>query len=423
MSTILNNKDMANKCNDRTNERIKDTTVKNNRKRTDINNYTRKNKNKNNKTNCELWGKYLNMEIDINSNSNECNDKTKFMIKNLHNSGIENCNNEELNEVIYSDKTTGVVDLGERSFCELCHSDVEYNEDGFLTCKNRKCGKIYKDITNKNAEWRFFGCDDNGGGDQTRCGMPINPLLQESSFGCKVLNGRYTNEMRKIRRYTEWQSMPYKEKSQYDEFQYITTLASNSGLPRIIIDGALLYYKKISEQKTYRGLNRDGIIAASVYIACRINSYPRTSHEIALMFYLDNASATKGCKNAISIINELESNMEQNEKTVLCMTKPSSFIPRFCSKLNISSELSKLCEFIAIRVENTNMIPENTPNSIAAGIIYFIIYYCNLGISKSCVSDISEISEVTINKCYKKLEQNRNLLIPNMIKKKYNIQF
>ena len=27
--------------------------------------------------------------------------------------------------------------------------------------------------------------------------------------------------MRKIRRYTDWQSMPYKEKSQYEEFQKI----------------------------------------------------------------------------------------------------------------------------------------------------------------------------------------------------------
>ena len=31
--------------------------------------------------------------------------------------------------------------------------------------------------------------------------------------------------MRKIRRYTEWQSMPYKEKSQYDEFEKIKTLS------------------------------------------------------------------------------------------------------------------------------------------------------------------------------------------------------
>ena len=46
-------------------------------------------------------------------------------------------------------------------------------------------------------------------------------------------------------------------------------------------DEALRQHKKISSMKTFRGFNRDGIIAASVYIACRIHNYPRTAKEIA----------------------------------------------------------------------------------------------------------------------------------------------
>lgn len=368
----------------------------------------------------ELWGQFLKMELE-HSDDVLNKDENNIHVRALHKTTIQNCDTSLMNRVVYKDSPEGHADLGERSFCEDCKGRVEFNEDGFLTCSNKKCGKIHLDYTNKTAEWRYFNGDDGGGGDQTRCGMPINPLLRESSFGCKVLSGAYSQEMRKIRQYTEWQSMPYKEKSLYDEFQHITTLAGNSGLPKIIIDGALLYYKKISEHKTFRGLNRDGIIAASVYIACRINSNPRTAHEIALMFYLDNASATKGCKNAINIINELESNMEQNEKTKLCMTRPVSFIPRFCTRLKFPNELIKLCEFIAIRVEATNMIPENTPNSIAAGIVFFVDYHCNIGITKINISDVCEVSEVTINKCYKKLEQHKDVLIPTTIKQKYNI--
>ena len=52
-----------------------------------------------------------------------------------------------------------------------------------------------------------------------------------------------------------------------------------------------------------------------------------------------------------------------------------TFIQRYCSKLNMNNELTKLCEFIAIRIERNNMIPENTPHSIAAGIVYFIYKY------------------------------------------------
>ena len=39
-------------------------------------------------------------------------------------------------------------------------------------------------------------------------------------------------EMRKIRRYTEWQSMPYKEKNQYDEFETIKLMSKNAGIPK-----------------------------------------------------------------------------------------------------------------------------------------------------------------------------------------------
>ena len=310
---------------------------------------------------------------------------------------------------------------GQRENCDACSSTVCLTDDGFLTCTNQKCGIVYKDVLDHSAEWRYYGADDNQSSDPTRCGMPVNPLLVESSYGCKVLcDGATTYEMRKFRRYTEWQSMPYREKSQYDEFQSITIIAHNGGLPKIIVDEALRYHKKISEFKTYRGLNRDGIILASTYIACRKHGCPRTIKEIATIFNLDNTSATKGCKNAITIINEIEHEMANSDKTSFSKTKPEAFIERYCSRLNINSELTKVCQFVATRIERNNLIPENTPHSIAAGIIYFVSQTCHLNVSKKDVNRITEISEVTINKCYKKLEQLTDSLIPKIILEKYN---
>jgi len=302
---------------------------------------------------------------------------------------------------------------GQRENCDSCSSVVCLTDDGFLTCTNQRCGIVYKDILDHGAE-------DNQSSDPTRCGMPVNPLLVESSYGCKVLcDGATSYEMRKFRRYTEWQSMPYREKSQYDEFQCITIIAHNGGLPKIIVDEALRYHKKISEFKTYRGLNRDGIILASIYIACRKHGCPRTIKEIATIFNLDNTSATRGCKNAITIINELEHEFANSDKTIFSKTKPEAFIERYCSRLNINSELTKVCQFVATRIEKNNLIPENTPHSIAAGIIYFVSQICNLNISKKDVNRITEISEVTINKCFKKLEQFTSVLIPKVILEKY----
>lgn len=308
----------------------------------------------------------------------------------------------------------------EENICKNCKSELLYN-DNLLFCSNKLCGIIHDSILDFKAEWRFYGADDNNMSDPTRCGMPINPLLVESSFGCKVMcSNSSTYEMRKIKRYTEWQSMPYKEKSKYDDFQLINLIAKNSGIPKIITDDAIRYYDKLSEVKTFRGLNRDGILAASIYISFNINKNPRTPKEIAAIFSLDNTSATKGCKNALNILNDLESDKESNNRTILTNITPQTFIARYCSKLSINQELTKLCLFIAHNVKTRNLIPENTPHSIAAGIIYYVSLKCNLNISKKDINTSSQISEVTINKCYKKLEKYREFLIPETIIYKYN---
>ena len=312
------------------------------------------------------------------------------------------------------------INSEEKDICHCCNTALFITEEGFQACSNKSCGVIYK-VIDQGAEWRFYGGDDNQSSDPTRCGMPINPLLEQSSYGCKILcPAKSTYEMRKIRRYTEWQSMPYNEKMRYDEGQRISILANQGGIPQMIIDEAMRLHKKISDAKSFRGLNRDGIIAATIYVAARINGYPRSAKEIATIFHLDNTSATRGCRNAISIINELENEMENSEKTSLGQTTPSSFIERYCSHLNINAELTKLCKFIAQKIQKNNLIPENTPNSIASGILYFVAQKCNLNLSKRSVHNVSDVSEVTINKCFKKLEELQDQLIPKVIMDKYN---
>jgi transcription initiation factor TFIIB len=305
--------------------------------------------------------------------------------------------------------------------CYLCNSHLVIMENGFPTCTNVSCGVMYKDILDYSPEWRFYGAEDKNANDPTRCGNPINPLLVESSFGCKVLcNNKSSYEMKKIRKWTEWQSMPHKEKSLYDEFQFITIMAQNSGIPRIFIDYAMTVHKDISEQKMFRGMNRDGIKAASIYISCRLNGCPRTAHEIAEIFRLDKTSATNGCSMAVNILQNIERNIEPAQKTELCATLPSSFIDRYCSRLNFNKELTMLSKFVANKIEQNNIIADNIPHAIAAGIIYFIAQNCQINITKQEVKSICGVSEVTINKCYKKLDAIRENLLPKSILAKYS---
>jgi len=148
-------------------------------------------------------------------------------------------------------------------------------------------------------------------------------------------------------------------------------------------------------------------------------NYPRTAKEIATVFVLDNTSATKGCKNAVNLLNKMEEDDETLHKITFNQTKPTAFIERYCSRLNLNKELTMVCKFVANKIEKNNIIPENTPHSVAAGIVYFVAQTCHLNISKKNVNNVSEISEVTINKCYKKLDKMKEDLIPRVILKKY----
>ena len=101
-------------------------------------------------------------------------------------------------------------------------------------------------------------------------GMPNKPITNKSSFGCRVIcpyGASYG-----VNKEIQTGNPCYKEKAQYDEFQKITIRAGQAGIPKLFIDDAQRYHK-ISGTRTFRGLNRDGIIAASIYISSRINQF------------------------------------------------------------------------------------------------------------------------------------------------------
>lgn len=328
--------------------------------------------------------------------------------------------------IVYdAEKESAKVNEETNSFtvCLDCENPLLISEDGFPTCTNNKCGRMYTKTLDYSPEWRFYGSDDKNANDPTRCGNPINPLLKESSYGCKILCPHNASfEMKRLRKWTEWQAMPHREKSLYDEFQFINIMAKNAGIPKIFIDDAMAIHKDISEQKMFRGINRDGIKAASIYLSCRLNSCPRTSHEIAEIFKLDKTSATNGCSLAVNILCNIDRNNDgtlSSQSDMLCTSNPSSFIDRYCSQLHMSPELTKLANFIAMKIEKGEHISDNTPQSIAAGIIYFVCQISNQNITKSDVRNVTSVSEVTINKCFKKIEALKEKIVPSKILEKY----
>ena len=133
-------------------------------------------------------------------------------------------------------------------------------EDGIVKCKC--CGNTIYNICD-NPEWRFYGANSSTKKtDQTRCGMPINKLLPQSSLGSTISYSSNNKTLHHIRKYQQWNSMPYKERSRYKIFLEIQRNCKENHIPEKIISEAKSLYTIISTTKISRGANRKGIIAA-----------------------------------------------------------------------------------------------------------------------------------------------------------------
>ena len=280
--------------------------------------------------------------------------------------------------------------------------NYEFSEKREITCKI--CHNCISNIIDT-PEWKNYK-DSNV--NMTRCGMPTNVMLPESSLGTTIKYD-FKQNMNRVNRYQQWNSMPYKERSLYKVYMNISDKCSAGGLPKIISETAQSYYRNISETKISRGSNRIGIIAACIYYACKECGVPRSTGELSALFNIDSKVMTKGCKKFTEITrlspNRNSQNRIQSQKSV----NLHDFTERFCHKLKVSMEdqieikkLSRLCESL-------NLVNDNTPPAMASGCIYIYLKHKNIEIDKKDISDICRISEVTVNKCSKKIESIKEI--------------
>ena len=296
------------------------------------------------------------------------------------------------------------------TICTFCKSVGLILEDGNYVCLT--CNSLNERFIDMHAEWRNYSSEDSKSGDPTRCGLPCNDLLPSSSLGSIISNRNNESfDMKLIKKYHMWNSMTYKERSLFSIFDNITVNAINSGIPASIIEEAKVLYKHVSESKISRGENRHGLIASSIYLSCKKSNVPRSSKEIAKIFNIKPATMNRGCKKFQDLV-EVKVNS----------TTAEDFIERFCSKLNITTEIRNLCRYIVHKADELSIVSNNTPPSVCGSAIYLCSILCNLGLSKRDVGLASETSAVTLSKCYKKMYDYRAQLLPKEAIYKYSIK-
>ena len=298
-------------------------------------------------------------------------------------------------------------DIDECINCKAVNSLIQDSKEGFIVCN--ECGIICDEILDYNPEWKNY---DDGNGVNSRCGIPTNFFLPKSSLGTTIAGSNYN----RIKRLHSWGSMPYRERSLYLVLDEINTKCEKNNIKKNIIDDAKLLYKGISECKhingknkdkfiIFRGSNRRSLIAACVFFACKLNKNIRSPKEIAHIFNLKMTDITKGCKKFLQLMKN------NNNTNKLASSTPEHFIIRFCNTLQIHKKDIEIAQIISQNVKKLGLASDHTPPSVAAGSILLMSKMNNLSLTKKLISKKFSISEVTISKIYKKIDEYQQLLV------------
>lgn len=284
--------------------------------------------------------------------------------------------------------------------CEHCNKHTLKEIEGKLTCTN--CGISMDNlIIDQGCDWRYYRENDSRGQDPSRCGMPTSVLLPNSSNSTTISGGR--NKLNIIQNYMVGN---HKERELIKVFSDLENRCMRAGICKAITNKAQFYFKDVKtimeeNSDIKRSSNREGLIGACLYNACRKFGNPKRTKEIANIMGIEDRYVTNGIK----IFGEI-----YDKKKIKIYSRSSNaqdFVISFCSKLEFDEKLTKLIQKIIKCMLNYHVATDHASESQTAGAIWYVIKKCGYekSLSKSTIADKVKVSEVTISRAYDKISQ------------------
>ena len=280
-------------------------------------------------------------------------------------------------------------------------------KNGSTVCRN--CGVVDEsNFIDESAEWTFGGEESVYGKDPSRCGMPTNDLLPNSSISTKIQASYKDSKFKMLNRIHEQTSMDYKERARYHVFERISKIGvENGSLPTHVVEKAKFFYMKLAEKKLSRGNIRKGLIACCIMYACKEYKICRSVKEISLMSDVDVSTINTTSKTFFDYMkDELTCN---NETCVDDLTR------RFCSYAGIQdrktiAKISNEVTRIHNIVSSSGLLTGKTPSAVTSSIMYYVINNMGLkNITKKLLCEKHNISVVTLNKIHAIIVENKEL--------------
>jgi transcription initiation factor TFIIIB Brf1 subunit/transcription initiation factor TFIIB len=151
------------------------------------------------------------------------------------------------------------------------------------------------------------------------------------------------------------------------------------------------------------------MIAACVFYACKMKKEQRSPKEIADIYDLEIKHVHRGCRKILDYI-DLNSTFYQIRNS-----QAADFIERLAKKLEIDKKFIEISKDVCNNIHKLDIASTHEPPSVAAGCILLVANTYSLTISKKQISEIFDISDVTISKTYRKIYPYYKIILNNKV--------
>lgn len=278
----------------------------------------------------------------------------------------------------------------------------EFNEetDGHLSCND--CGLVRNNtVFDYGPDWRKF---NNGDGAENERHGPAKDIFQHD-YGITTeiaptrtdgtgatMNSTSNSRWNRLRRLdNKGRIRNATERNLVTALSELRRIASSMSFPKPVAQDAAYIYRKAVEQKLIRGRSIEGVVAASLYAACRMHNNPRTLDDIG-----------KHSRTGRKEIGRTYRFLRRQLGLTIGLASPDEYIPRFCDQLQVGLKVQSQAQRILEEVGSEAMVSRG-PTGIAAASIYLAGMLQDSTRTQREVAAVAGVTEVTIRNRFKEL--------------------
>ncbi len=290
----------------------------------------------------------------------------------------------------------------ERMRCPECGgrltSDAEHGE---TVCE--ECGLVVEeDEIDRGPEWRAFDSAEKN--EKSRVGAPTTKMMHDQGLSTnigwqdkdaygKALSSRQRQKMQRLRTWNErFRTRDSKERNLKQALGEVDRMASALGLPENVRETASVIYRRALEEDLLPGRSIEGVATASLYAAARQAGTPRSLDELTAVSRVEKAEIARTYRY---VIRELGLEIQPAD--------PVSYVPRFASDLELSEETERTARRLLETAKEEGVHSGKSPVGLAAAAVYAAALLTNEKVTQNEVSEVANISEVTIRNRYHEL--------------------